>query len=85
MAGRFELNEQGVRELLRDADLAKDLHARADRISETAGGAAVGFMSEDSSGERARARVTALTWHAQRAERKDRRLSRAVEAGRGNR
>lgn len=76
---KVELNSRGVRQLLNDAGVAADLRRRAERIAAAAGD---GMLVDTSSGTRARAVVITGTADAKKAEATDRRLTRALDAGR---
>lgn len=77
----IELNSAGMAELLRDDGVRQDLERRARRIAAAAG---PGMAVQSSRGRR---RALAMVWtdtpEAKRAEAKDRKLTRAIDAGRG--
>lgn len=76
---RVELNRATVRDLLRDPSVT-DLAARAGRIAEAAG---PGMEASVTIGRnRAHASVRTATWPARYAEARERKLSRAIDAGR---
>lgn len=78
---RVKMNSKGARALLRSHEVQDDLRKRADRIAARAG---AGFEVESGRGtNRARAAVITKTARAMRAEAKDKRLTRALDAGRG--
>lgn len=84
MAGvRIELNEAGIRELLRSQGVRDELLRRAQRIAEAAGGAPDYEADSSLTHHRARATVWTATPEAMRAEATDRALTRAFDAGRG--
>lgn len=87
MTGRFVLNRSGVSILLRkDPGLEKMISEAAEKVAQTAGGEDVGFEAGHAVGRRRmRSWVNTTTLHAERAERADRRLTRAVDAARGDR
>jgi len=79
---RFKLNSRGVRALLRGPEMQAELKRRAERVVASAGpefeiGASVGK-------NRARVAVLARTRKAREAEAKFRRLTRGVDAARGD-
>lgn len=77
----FELDSKGIRDILRSEDVRKDLHARAQRIAASAG---PGMVAASTIGRRrALARVYTGTTEARLAEAKGRKLTRAIDAGRG--
>jgi hypothetical protein len=77
----IELNDAGMRELLKDEGVRADLARRARNIAQSAG---EGMESSATSG---RNRALAMAWtetpEAMRAEATTRALTRAVDAGRG--
>jgi len=78
---RFELNRNGIRELLRSDEVLADLERRGHAIATTAG---PGHRVESEKGpNRARVAVITDTIPAMIAEARDRRLTRAIDAGRG--
>lgn len=83
---RVVMNTAGVRALLRSPGIAADLKARADRIAAATGPTMEPGVDMIASVEvgpsRARASVVTATPHAMNGEAKDRRLTRAVDAGR---
>lgn len=77
---KVKMNSRVAGELLRSAEVAGDLSARARRIATTAG---AGFEAHVEVGRtRTIARVTAETDEARAAEANDRALTRALDAGR---
>lgn len=77
---KIVLNRAAVRNLLRSEPVRKDLEKRADRIAAAAG---LGFESDSRVGQnRARAEVRAATLNAKGAEARERRLTKALDAGR---
>lgn len=78
---RIEMNGAGIRKLLADAGVQRDLERRGERIAAAAGD---GFDAVPDPG-RKRARVVVLTQTAEamEAEATRRALTRAVDAGRG--
>lgn len=77
---KIKLNRRGVRQLLRGAEIQADLRRRAEAIARAAGD---GMEVESSVGRnRAHALVRTGTFEAMRAEAKDRKLTRAIDAGR---
>lgn len=78
---RVVMNSAGARAILTSSPVQAFLKARADRIAAAAG---PGMESSSSSGRsRARASVFTATAQGMRGEAKDRRLTRAIDAGRG--
>lgn len=78
--GKLKLNSNNIGKLLKSREVQADLKARADRIA-AAGGE--GMQASISVGRtRARASVITATTKARLAEAKDRRLTRALDAGR---
>lgn len=82
MAGqRVQLNRGNVRKLLRSEEVQANLKARADRIAAAAGpGMEAGVTVGPN---RARTSVITATPEAMLAEATDRKLTRAIDAGRG--
>lgn len=80
MVDRVTLNSAGVRDVLRSAEVLRDLTERAGRIQRAAG-PGHGIHSELG---RSRARVSVFTETAEamNGEAKDHRLLRALDAGR---
>jgi len=77
---QVEMNDEGVRALLKSAEVQADLKRRADAISSAAGD---GFeVEENLTKERARAVVITRTDDAKRAEATGRALTKALDAGR---
>lgn len=77
---RFELNHDGVAELLKGVEVQADLLARGERIAAAAG---PGHEVESFVGRnRARVTVRTETFEAMAAEAEDRNLTRAFGAGR---
>jgi hypothetical protein len=77
---RIKLNSAGIRQLLRSSEMEADLRRRAERIAATAG---EGFEASSMVGpNRARASVITTTYEAMAAEAQERRLTRAIDAGR---
>ncbi len=80
MAAGLKLNSQGIVDLLRSDGVLRDLRARAERIAAVAGeGMAV---DSDVGRTRARAWVWTDTPEAMVAEATNRKLTRAIDAGR---
>lgn len=78
---QVRMNAAGARSILRSDSVRAFLKARADRIASAAG---PGMEASSMVGpNRARASVITATFKARRAEAKDRRLTRALDAGRG--
>ena len=78
---RVVMNSAGARAVLTSGPVQAFLKARADRIAASAG---PGMVASASSGRsRARAVVVTTTPQAMRGEAKDRRLTRAIDSGRG--
>lgn len=77
---RVELNRAAVRDLLKSPEVLADLERRAEAIAAAAGEG----MEVDSQigSNRARASVRTATFEAMRAEATERRLTRALDAGR---
>jgi hypothetical protein len=80
MLGKFVLNKEGVRELLRSPEIAAHLKDRAEKIAAAAGPGHE--VRVDDGPNRARASVLTVTPEAMRAEATNRTLTRAIEAGR---
>lgn len=81
-SGRLVLNHAAFRRLL-SRDVEPVVREATEAIHAEAGGDAVGFDRHvDVIGDRVVGRVVAVRLHARRAEEKDGRLSRAVDAGR---
>lgn len=77
----IEINAQGMRDILRSEGVRKDLDARARRVAAAAG---PGMEASSTIGRRrAMAMVRTATPRARNGEAKDRRLTRAIDAGRG--
>jgi hypothetical protein len=77
---RIDLNDKGVRELLKSAEVRADLARRARAIAAAAGpGHRVELTSTD---KRARAVVITDTPEARLGEARHRNLTRAIDAGR---
>lgn len=77
---RIELNDAGIKALLRSAEVGDEIKRRADNIARAAG---PGMHSETYQGrDRVRARVWTGTYAARKAEAEDRALTRALDAGR---
>lgn len=77
---RVQLHRNAVRALLKSDEVREDLERRADAIAEAAGD---GYERDSEIGpNRARASVRTVTLDAARAEARDRRLLRALDAGR---
>lgn len=75
-----KLNPAGVKDLLRSSEVQGDVQRRVDRIAAAAG---EGMKSDVTVGAgRARGAVWTATTRAKRGEAKDRRLTRALDAGR---
>lgn len=84
MTSEIKWKNQQVAALLKLPKVGAELKRRADLIHERAGGDAKGFESDLFLGKRRwRASVSAVSPHARRGEAKDRRLTKAIEAGRG--
>lgn len=78
---RVVMNSAGARSILTSGPVQAFLKARADRIAASAG---PGMAASASSGRsRARAVVVTATPQAIRGEANDRRLTRAIDSGRG--
>jgi hypothetical protein len=77
---RVQLNKAGVRQLARSEGMQKVVDHFAHKIRD---GAGEGFVVNSRTGKnRARAVVIAASWDANAAERKNRVLTRAVQAAR---
>lgn len=76
-----QMKSSGVKQLLRSEAVRQNLEERAERIQKAAGGEEQGFNVYSAIGSRARARVYADGIQARRGEAKDRRLTRAIGAG----
>ncbi len=77
---RVEVNRQALRALLRSREVQADLDRRARAIASAAG---EGMVAVSSPGRnRARSVVVTSTIEAMRAEAVERRLTRAIDAGR---
>lgn len=75
------LNEKGVGELLKSDRMLAEMAKRGERVAKAAG---PGFESSAIVGRtRARAQIRARTFKAELAERKDKVLTRAIDAARG--
>lgn len=82
MAGkvRIELDSKGIGRLLKSKELERDMKRRAEQISRAAG---PGHGVEvDNTGDRTRASVVTRTREARAGEARNRRLTRAINAGR---
>lgn len=80
MAGEFKINPEGVKDLLKSKGVQDDLKRRADKIASAAGH---GFEAHVSVGpNRARAAVVTATPAAMELEERDRKLTKATDAGR---
>ena len=78
---RIDMNSAGIQELLKSSPVQALLKAKADRIAAVAG---PGMLASSRVGKtRARASVITDSFAAKRAEAKDRRLTRAIDSGRG--
>lgn len=80
MLGKFVLNEEGIRELLRSTEMADHLKDRAEKIAAAAGPGHE--VRTDDGPNRARASVVTATPEAMRSEATNRTLTRAIDAGR---
>lgn len=80
---RLEINIDGFNELRRSQAIQDDLHARAVRVAEAAGGAPDFEVIDDPSKSRARVVVRTATEAGRRAEATDRALTGALDAARG--
>lgn len=78
---RIEVNDAGIREILKSDAVQADLQARANRIAAAAGSGmeASAFIGRT----RARASVITATAKARKAEATNRSLTKALDAGRG--
>ena len=77
---KVKLNKAGMRDLLRSDEMRRDLDRRAAAIAATAGD---GMAHATTVGRnRALAMVWTATFEAMRAEAVDRKLTRAIDAGR---
>lgn len=82
MASRVKINRRGVRELLRSDRVLRELQRRARLVAAAAGD---GHRIDSQVGKnRARAAVITDTTAARKAEAKNRNLTRAMDAARGN-
>lgn len=80
---KIELNNSGIRDLLRSDAVEDELLRRAERIADHANQTAPGHSATAIKGyNRALARVTAESQEARVAEAVDRNLTRALDAGR---
>jgi hypothetical protein len=78
---RIDVNDAGIRALLKSPEVQAMLKAKADRIAAAAG---PGMEATSWAGRtRARASVITATAKARRAEATNRSLTRAIDAGRG--
>ena len=78
---RVKINYQGIGEILRGDKMVAELRKRAERVANAAG---PGHRVDVQVGEkRARAAVITDTTEAIRNERRDRSLTRAIDAARG--
>lgn len=78
---KVKINKKGLDDLLKSSGVQDDLEKRVKRIADAAG---EGFEAEVTVGQhRARGAVWTATNRAKRGEAKDRRLTRALDAGRG--
>ena len=84
MTVRIALNRKGVSQVLRGDAAKADLRRRAEAMAADAGKDDGGEFVASAwvYGQRAHARVTTLDYHAMAGEAKDRRLTRAIDAGR---
>lgn len=86
MAVVFKLNQAGLREILKSANVQADLKRRAEKIAATAdqdAGLTDGFLAEVTVGSvRAHGQVFTATAEAMVAEAAHRTLTRAIDAGR---
>ena len=77
---RIELNDAGIKELLRSAEVGTELQARAEAI---AGAAGDGHVAEVWQGhDRVHGSARTVTPEAARSEAEDRTLTRAIDAAR---
>jgi hypothetical protein len=77
---RIEMNSKGMQALLKSSEVQDDLKERANRIAAAAG---KGFEVQNTVGKtRAHSSVNSMTPEAWRAEAKDKKLTRAIDAGR---
>lgn len=77
---RFQLNRSGIRSILKSAEAKAELERRAKAVASTAG---EGFEWDSMIGvSRARATVKTATNAARRAEAKDKKLTRSIDAAR---
>lgn len=79
---------RGYQELRRAPGVRADLEARARRVFEAVGGTSAGYEMSSRQGAarpqgRWRTSVAAVSWRARRAEVKQQRLLRAIDAARG--
>lgn len=78
---RVDISSAGIQEVLKSSPVRAFLLAKAERIAAAAG---PGMLASSRVGRtRARASVITDTYKAKRAEATDRRLTRAIDAGRG--
>jgi tRNA A37 threonylcarbamoyltransferase TsaD len=77
----MNINKGNIGALLKSVAVQRDLKARTDRIAAAAGPGMV--ASVQAGRNRARASVITTTKGAREAEARDRRLTRALDAGRG--
>lgn len=78
---RVEIDDKGIKALLKDPRVKRDMKRRAEAIAAAAG---PGHGVEmDDSGDRSRASVVTRTREAKLREARDRALSRAVRTGGG--
>lgn len=80
--GKVKLNSRGIQAIMKSAGVKADLDRRARRIA-AAAGPGVEAKPAESGAERARAAVVTTTYQGRLNEARDRRLSRAIDAGRG--
>ena len=79
---RIEMNTAGAAALLKSAGVLADLQRRGDAIAEAAGGAPDFVANGSVRRNRAHVSVVTATFEGRRAEATDRKLSRALDAGR---
>jgi hypothetical protein len=79
---RIEVNQAGIRELLKSEEVRADLSARAHRIAAAAGGEPDYEVDVRQGATRARASVRTATFDAILDEGRNRTLSASLDAGR---
>jgi len=80
---RVDMRQRGARQLLRSPEVLAELERRGRAIRDAAGGEEAGYEAQPYTGKN-RARVSVRTWtpEAMRREAREKRLLRALDAGR---